>query len=287
MAELLALLGGLAGLQVAFAAMIVAWRRLLPGSVERARLRVEHTPWQCFGLGLLAAALLLPPIACMLALPLVFTRIVGCYLLLTLIALSSLGAAGVATRTTGLSASRSLLVELAALIWMGGVATVILFPAAAFLMQLPLELAWPTVWSIVFLVALCALLVIARKDMRVGRFIVLPIAFLPALGAVLFALLRWMPKPAKAMPRGSPGAKAILIPALILVWLLPIAVICVSIVAFLVRGGVAIELAADLPFVAWLAIVSAWAVTVVAGTALAFSRWGRWWKRPLPSGGSE
>jgi hypothetical protein len=154
-------------------------------------------------------------------------------------------------------------------------------------MQLPLEQTWPAVWAIAFIVALCALFLVARKDVRFGWFMVLPIAFLPALGAALFALLRWMPRPATAMGRGSPRAKALLIPSLVLVWLLPVVVICVSIVAFLMRGGVAIELAADLPFVAWLAIVSAWALTVIGGTAVAFSRWGRWWKRPVPSGGSE
>jgi len=325
MTELLAVLGVLLALEIAFAGSLLAWWSLLPATVERARLRVDRTPWQCFWLGCLSAAVLLPLVATLLALPLAATRIFGCFVLLTLIAFAGLGALGLAARIgrrltresdegtvlTGVFVRRSLAVELAAGVWMGGAATVILLPAAIVLMDLPLRLAWPTAWSLAFVALLLlgtAFLVERKGSQRAmpgtflrggvvlelgaglpvfGWFVVLPVAFLISLGAAVFALLRWMPKTAAADTRAASLAKRTAVPTLVLLWLLPLIAISVGVVAFFVRGGVALELAAELPFSSWLAIVLVWIAAVAGGTVFAFKRWGRWWKRPLASGGRE
>ena len=326
MTDLLAILGALLALEIVFAGMLLAWRSLLPASVERARLRVDRTPWRCFWLGCLTALIMVPPIATMFALPLVAARIAGCVLLLTLIAFSGLGAAGLASRIgkrlapqsgdalpAGSSVRRSLVVELAAGVWMGGVAAVILLPAAIVLMRLPLQLTWPTAWSLLFVVGVVlgaaslftrrgagARQAIAEADLRggaalllasglpvIGWFVVLPIAFLTSLGASVFALLRWVPKTALPEARAATGTGGMVVSALALLWLLPFLVISVSTAVFLARGGVALELAADFPFVGWLAVVLLWIAAVVGGTAFAFSRWGPWWRHPMHSGGIE
>lgn len=326
MTDLLAILGALLALEIVFAGMLLAWRSLSPASVERARLRVDRTPWRCFWLGCLAALILVPPIATMFALPLVASRIAGCVLLLTLIAFSGLGAAGLASRIgkrlaphsgdalpAGSFVRRSLVVELAAGVWMGGVAAVILLPPAIVLMRLPLQLTWPTAWSLLFVVGVVlgaaslftrrgagARQVVTEADLRggtalllasgfpvIGWFVALPIAFLTSLGASVFALLRWMPKTALPEARAATGTRGMIVSALALLWLLPFLVISVSTAVFLVRGGVALELASDLPFVGWLTIVLLWIVAVVGGTAFAFSRWGPWWRQPMRSGGIE
>jgi hypothetical protein len=327
MTELLAILGALLALEIAFAGSLLAWWSLLPASVERARLRVDRTPWQCFWLGCLTAAILLPLVATLLALPLTAARIAGCFVLLTLVAFAGLGALGLAARIgrrrsresdegtvlTGVFVRRSLAVELAAGVWMGGAATVIMLPAAIVLMDLPLRLAWPTAWSLAFmaLAVLGTALLTGRHGSRaqrampgtflrggvvlelaaglpvVGWFLVLPAAFLTSLGAAVFALLRWMPKAAAADARAASGVKRTAVPTLVLIWLLPLIAISVAAVAFFVRGGIALELAAELPFSIWLAIILVWIVAVAGGTVLAFKRWGRWWKRPLTSGGRE
>jgi len=327
MTELVAILGALLALEITFAGSLLAWWSLLPASVDRARLRVDRTPWRCFWLGCLTAAILLPLVATLFALPLSATRIAGCFVLLTLVAFAGLGALGLAARIgrrlarqsdegtvlTGVFVRRSLAAELAAGVWMGGAATVIMLPAAIVLMDLPLRLTWPTACSLVVVASIVlgtalltgpksapaqrsmpgtflrggAVLELAAGLPVVGWFVVLPAAFLTSLGAAVFALLRWMPQAAAVDTRAASRVKRAAVSTLVLLWLLPLIAISVAAVAFFARGGVALELAAGLPFSGWLAIVLVWIVAVAGGTVLAFTRWGRWWKRPLTSGGQQ
>ncbi len=324
MAELLALIGAILALMIAFAGILGTWWFAHPAGVERARLRVDRTPWRCFWVGCLAAAVALPLIATLFALPLVMTRILGCFALLTLLAFAGLGASGLAARTgrrfasqsddsmssTRLSVRRSLIAELALGLWLGGMGTVIVLPPAIVLLDLPLELAWPAAWALFFagLVVLGAASLLARKNAQslqpadrafargatalvlasgipvIGWFALFPAAFLTSLGAAVFALLRWMPAEGALKPSRTKGA---VISSVVVLWLLPLILISGSAMAFFARGGVAIELAASLPFVGWLTISLLWVVAIVGGTILALSRWGTWWKQPLPSGGPE
>ena len=67
-------------------------------TVGRARLRLERTPWQCLWLGLGLAILVGIPIAILLALPSGMTKFMGGSLLTILLALTGLGAAGMAAK---------------------------------------------------------------------------------------------------------------------------------------------------------------------------------------------
>lgn len=128
--------------------------------------------------------------------------------------------------------------ELAAGFWLGGVATVILLPAIVILLALPLGLTWTLGWSLSFIVLILAALgaaglagkkggqwvphthnsispaVFLRGAVAlelatgfpiIGWFIVYPLTFLTALGATVFALLRWMPGEAEAVAQKGTG----------------------------------------------------------------------------------
>lgn len=62
-----AFFGGLLALGVALPGLLLAWALLAPTVVERARLRLERTPWRCvvagLALGLTGLALVLPLLA--------------------------------------------------------------------------------------------------------------------------------------------------------------------------------------------------------------------------------
>jgi hypothetical protein len=189
-------------------------------------------------------------------------------------------------------------------------ATVIILPPAIILLNLPLKLAWPAAWALFFagLVVLGVASSLARRNGQspqpadhafvrgatalvlasgfpvIGWFLLFPAAFLTSLGAAIFALLRWMPAEGAREPSRTRGA---VVSSVVVLWLLPLIIVSGSAVAFFARGGVAIELAASFPFVGWLIISLLWVLAVVGGTILALSRWGRWWKQPLPSGGQE
>ena len=179
MAELLAILGALVALEIIFPCILITWRRLFPISVERARLRLDYTPWQCFWLGCVAAIISLPPIAVLLVLPLELTRIAGCFLLFVVMAFAGLGATGLATKigkrltpqsNNGMLPApapvrRGLAHELAVGLWLGGVITVIVLPAIAILLDLSLDLTWLVGWALCFVaVAIAALFATISAD---------------------------------------------------------------------------------------------------------------------------
>ena len=51
MADISAVFGILLFLGIAFPGLLTAWYLLFPATVERVRLRLDRTPWQCFFVG--------------------------------------------------------------------------------------------------------------------------------------------------------------------------------------------------------------------------------------------
>ena len=126
------------------------------------------------------------------------------------------------------------LLELAACLWLGAVATAIVLPAMAVLLALPMELKWLTASSLFFAAFAVVTIWLLRartvaSEKRgysgtrpsftrgvltlelvggfplIGWFVAFPIGFVVALGASMFAMLRWTPRePITAVPR-APG----------------------------------------------------------------------------------
>ena len=174
MADISAVFGILISLGIGFPGLLAALWLLFPATIERTRLRLEHTPWQCFWLGGVMTALSVVPIAVLMTLPFSPAQFLGWTLIAALLALSCIGFAGIAAkmgeRLTHASANAS--------------------PAAAFVrgaLALELALAFP-----VF-----------------GWVFILPLAIVTALGATGFALLHWMPRfvtiPAETLITQSPN----------------------------------------------------------------------------------
>jgi hypothetical protein len=158
MADVQAIFGALLALGIIFPGMLTAWWLLFPTTVERARLRLEQTPWRCFWLGGILSIVLAIPIATLLALPSGAATFIGASLLAVTLVLASLGATGLAAKMGEQLARRA-----------NG-----LSPAGAFVrgaVALELAAAFPIL----------------------GWFIVIPLTIVTALGATAFALLHWMP----------------------------------------------------------------------------------------------
>jgi hypothetical protein len=160
MADVSAVFGSLLALGIVFPGMLTAWWLLFPATVERARLRLDRTPWPCFWLGGVAGAALLIPIALLLALPVGPAKLAGWSLIAAALGAASLGAAGLAAKMAQHLEARG-----------SGGSPLSTFVRAA--VALELAAAFPVI----------------------GWFVVIPLATVTALGATLFALLRWAPAP--------------------------------------------------------------------------------------------
>lgn len=159
MSDVSAIFGTLLVVGLAFPGMLVTWWLLFPAPVERARRRLEATPWKALWLGLGVALAFAVPILVLVALPIGPAKFLGWSLLAGALAVSGIGAAGLAAHMGAALAQRS-----------SG-----LSPSAAFLRgALALELA-----------AVFPLL---------GWFLFVPLAVLACLGATAFALLKWAPR---------------------------------------------------------------------------------------------
>jgi hypothetical protein len=154
MADVSAIFGILLSLGIVFPGLLTAWWLLFPATVERARLRLDRTPWQCLWLGGVGAAGLVIPVAILLALPVGPAKLVGWGLIGLVLAVASLGAAGLASKM-----ARRLHAD-------GGTQLGSFVRAA---IALELAAAFPLL----------------------GWFIVIPLTVVMSLGAALFALLRW------------------------------------------------------------------------------------------------
>ena len=335
MVELLAIFGALLALEVVFFGFLAAWWLLFPATVDRARVRLDRTPWRCFWLGCLTTFMLLPPVVTLLMLPLELGRIVGSSLLLAVLAFAGLGAAGLAAKIgrrltphadSGVPPGVGLVPggvapELAVGIWLGGMATVMLLPLIVVLLALSLDLTWPVVCSLLFTVVavagLSAASVAGRRRRQlassdgdrtshgaafvrgavaielaagfplIGWFIVIPILIITALGATVFALLRWAPGVEAPAVRRETRKMSVLAPVAALVWSLPVIVVSLSVIAFFAGGAVALELASSFPVVVWLIVVPVYVVTAMGLALYALLSWDRGRHGPLPAGGRE
>lgn len=159
MANITAVFGILFILGLAFPGLLTAWWLLFPATVERARLRLDRTPWQCFWLGGVLIAILVVPIGALLALPFGPAKFLGWATIVIALTLSALGAAGLAAKMGEKLSVRS-----------GEIS-----PMGAFVRgAIALELA--AVFPVL------------------GWFIFIPLAIVTSLGATAFALLHWMPR---------------------------------------------------------------------------------------------
>lgn len=158
MSDVSAFFGILIALGIAYPGMLTAWWLLFPATVERARLRLEHTPWRCFWLGGVIAAVVTIPTVILLVLPFGPAKFISWTIIALILAFSTLGAAGMVAKMGERLAGRSNSSAAGAFV-RGAVA---------------LELA-------IFFPVL-------------GWAITLPLVVVTSLGAAGFALLHWAPK---------------------------------------------------------------------------------------------
>ena len=172
MGDVFAVFGGMLALGIALPGLLLAWSLLVPATVERARLRLERTPWRCFWLGLATLLAIGLPLVVLFNIPAGTVQLLGWVGSFILLALASVGAAGLAAlmgerlRGVGLAASA---------------------PGALLRGAVALELA--AVFPLI------------------GWFIVVPLAAICSLGAVMFALLRRRPR--AVIEHGGDGATAV------------------------------------------------------------------------------
>jgi hypothetical protein len=165
MADISTVFGILLTLGIVFPGMLTAWWLLFPATVERARLRLDRTPWLCFFVGGVITAVVAIPATILFVVPNGAVKFMGWVLVFVVLAVASLGAAGIAAKMGDRLARRS-----------DG-----LTPAGAFVrgaVALELAAAFPII----------------------GWFIVIPLAIVTSIGATAFALLRWMPKVVAPQP---------------------------------------------------------------------------------------
>jgi hypothetical protein len=201
----------------------------------------------------------------------------------------------------------SAALELAASFWLGGVTTVILLPSIAILLELPLKQACILGCSLFFIVLALAGLGAASLAAKRGRqsaphvsdtvappaafvrgavvlelavgfpvigwFVVAPLTLITALGAAVFAVLRWMPRVAAPAAHTGTGIRKTIMLSLVLLWVLLLVAISVSAVAFLMRGAVALELAANLPAAVWFVVIAFYFITALGALVFALLRW--------------
>lgn len=162
MADISAVFGILLTLGIVFPGMLTAWWLLFPATVERARLRLDRTPWLCLFVGGVITIMAAVPAVILFVLPNGAAKFAGWVLVFVLLAIASLGAGGLAAKMGDRLSRRSS----------GGYTPVGAFVRGA--VTLELAAAFPVI----------------------GWFIIIPLATVVAVGATAFALLRWVPRPA-------------------------------------------------------------------------------------------
>lgn len=158
MADISAIFFILLILGIAFPAMLTAWWLLFPSVVARSQLRVEKTLTRTFWMGLVIVIALAIPIMILLALPFGPAKFLGWVLLAASLALSSVGAAGIAAHLANRMAQQSNITTLGAF-----VRGAVLLELAAFFPVI----GWLFLW---------------------------PLFLITAFGATGFAFLNWMPR---------------------------------------------------------------------------------------------
>ncbi|MBI1294535.1 hypothetical protein GC175_06215 [bacterium] len=165
MSDILTFFGVLVILGLGFPALLFVVWLSLPAQVERARQAIHNGSWRCFGVGLLTLLLMALPVVFLLQIP-GPGEFTGAALLLSLIAVSTIGAAGMTAHLADCITARA----------QGTVAAHRAFLYGA--VTLELAVAFPVLgWIIVF-----------------------PFTLLAGLGATLLAFFR---RP-KAAPQPAP-----------------------------------------------------------------------------------
>ncbi len=162
MSDITMIFGFLLILGLALPGLLITLWLLFPGAVERARLRVERTPWKTFGMGLAGLIGWAIPVIILSAVTLPLSKFLAVVTILIALTFATLGAAGMAAQMARRLARFSSpgLSEFAAFL-RGAVA-------------LELAAAVPVL----------------------GWAIVVPIALIESMGAAIFSVLHWVPKPA-------------------------------------------------------------------------------------------
>jgi hypothetical protein len=238
MAEIPAILGIVLALEIAFPCALIAWRLLSPATVERARLRLDRTPWKCFWLGSVVSIIVLVPAAILLIVPVELTRIMGCVLVLVFLAFAGVGAAGWAARigerlsrtsdTVRVPAARmrcAIVFELGTGLWLGILTTVVVLPLIAIVLDFHIEMTWLVVCSVLFAVPALA-----------------------GLGVAAWARER---DTQMSPPSGSSASSA----------------------APFMRGALALVLAAAFPIAGWLVVTPFVVVTAAGAAVFSVLRW--------------
>lgn len=164
MADVYAVFGTLLALGIAFPGLLTGSWLLFPEAVGRSRLRVVSTPYRCFLLGAGSVLVLAIPVTILNAMPLGLAKLAAALLVFGAFGLATLGASAVA-------------VELGDRIR---------------------QHAAPSLSGIGAVVRGAVVLELAAVFPMVGWFLIIPGVLLMGFGAGVFALFRWMPRPAVA-----------------------------------------------------------------------------------------
>jgi hypothetical protein len=164
MADVYAVFGVLLALGIAFPGMLTAVWLLFPERVEHSRMRIMQTPGRCLGLGMIVAFLFGIPIIIFVILPFGPAKLIGGIILTLVLALSTLGAAGL---TFGMAVRLRENSD-------GKINSVPAFIGSAIALEL------------------------AAFFPFIGWFFVIPLGMVVSLGATTFALFQWVPREKQA-----------------------------------------------------------------------------------------
>jgi len=181
MVEIYAAFGALLAFEIIFPGMLLVWSYLSPATVNRARLRLDRTPWRCFWVGLPVSIILLGIVFILVAmLPVELTQILSSLLFFITIAFSSIGAAGLSSKLAARfmlhsnmenhpiiqSPGRYFWLELGVGLWIGVTVTVILLPAITVALGLSISLAWAIGWSLFMIIITIAVFLLIRSTRK-------------------------------------------------------------------------------------------------------------------------
>lgn len=142
MSDILTFFGVLVILGLGFPALLFVVWLSLPAPVERARQAIHNGSWRCFGVGLLTLLLMALPVVVLLQLP-GPGQFTGATLLLSIIAVSTIGAAGMAAQLADRITTRAQGTVTAPRAFLYGAVTLelaVAFPVLGWIIVLPFAL---------------------------------------------------------------------------------------------------------------------------------------------------
>jgi hypothetical protein len=139
MADISAIFGSLLLVGMAFPGLLITWWLLFPAKVQSASTRLDRNPWKCFWLGGVLTAVVILPTVILLNLPFGPAKFLGWIMITLTLAVSSLGAAGMAARMGERLAQKSNTSPAKAFL-VGAVALemAVIFPVIGWFLVLPL-----------------------------------------------------------------------------------------------------------------------------------------------------